>query len=73
MKSLLEIINEVLESEGNNKINTLNSEMSLKDDLAMDSLDLAHLTVLIEEEYGIDIFEDTIIYKISDIEKKLNG
>lgn len=73
MKSLLEIINEVLENEGKNKINTLNSEMSLKDDLAMDSLDLAHLTVLIEEEYGIDIFEDTIIYKISDIEKKLNG
>jgi acyl carrier protein len=73
MKNLLEIINEVLENEGKNKIETLNPNLSLKDDLGMDSLDLAHLTVLIEEEYGIDIFEDFIIYTISDIEKKIYG
>jgi acyl carrier protein len=73
MKNLLEIINEVLENEGKNKIELLEQNMSLKNDLNMDSLDLAHLTVLIEEEYGVDIFENSIIHTISDIEKKLNG
>jgi acyl carrier protein len=73
MKNLLEIINEVLENEGKNKIELLEQNMSLKNDLNMDSLDLAHLTVLIEQEYGVDIFENSIIHTISDIEKKLNG
>ncbi len=71
-KNLLEIINEVL-SESGNKIETLTPEMDLRNDLGMDSLDLAHLTVLIEDEYGIDIFEDGLVSNISDVLKKLNG
>ena len=67
-KSLLEIINEVL-SKSNNTIESISSEM----DLGMDSMNLAFLTVLIEDEYGIDVFENGMVSKISDIEKKING
>jgi acyl carrier protein len=71
-KSLLEIINEVL-SETNNKIDNISPDMDLRNDLGMDSMNLAYLTVLIEDEYGIDIFADGLVSKISDILNKLNG
>jgi acyl carrier protein len=71
-KSLLEIINEVL-SEPENQIENITPEMDLRNDLGMDSMNLALLTVLIEEEYGIDIFEDSLVSNVSDILKKLNG
>ena len=71
-KSLLEIINEVL-SKPENQVENITPEMDLRNDLGMDSMDLALLTVLIEEEYSIDIFEDSLVSSISDILKKLNG
>ena len=68
-RSLLEIINEVLKE---NKINELNPDASLKEDLGMDSLDLAYLTVLIEDEYGIDVFESGFSETIRDLQNKIN-
>lgn len=69
-KSLLELINEVLDE---NPISEIHADMHLRNDIGMDSLDLAHLTVLIEDEYGVDIFEETNIYTISDILEKINA
>lgn len=69
-KSLLELINEVLEE---NPLSEIYPEMHLRNDIGMDSLNLAHLTVLIEDEYGIDIFEENNTYTISDILEKING
>jgi acyl carrier protein len=66
------MINEVLESNGDSLI-SISPEMDLRDDIGMDSLDLAHLTVLIEDEYGVDIFENGIVGSISEILKKING
>lgn len=71
-KNLLEIINEVLADSGN-KIDILNSEMDLRNDLGMDSMNLARLTVLIEDEYGVDIFSDGFVSKVSQILNKLDG
>jgi acyl carrier protein len=71
-KSLLQIINEVLENNGD-PIISISPEMNLRDDIGMDSLDLAHLTVLIEDEYGIDIFEDGIVVTVSEILDKIHG
>ena len=69
-RSLLELINEVLNE---NPISIIHPDMHLRNDIGMDSLDLAHLTVLIEDEYGVDIFEENNIYTISDILKKINA
>ena len=69
-RSLLELINEVLDE---NPISTIHPDMHLRNDIGMDSLNLAHLTVLIEDEYGVDIFEENNIYTISDILEKINA
>lgn len=70
---LLEIINEMLEENDREPINTLEPSMHLRNDLGLDSLMLAELTVRIEDEFGIDIFEDGIVQTIGEIEQKLEG
>ncbi len=69
---LKNVINEVLERNGIDTINTLDSSIHLKNDLGMDSLMLAELTVEIEDHIGIDIFEDGIVNTIGDILSKIN-
>jgi len=63
---LLRIINTVINKKGK-EISSINCDISLRNDLGMDSLDLAELTVRIEDEFDVDIFEDGVIDKISEI------
>lgn len=72
-EKLLVIINEMLEETDQKKLDALKSSMSLKDELNFDSLQLAELTVRIEEEFGIDVFEDGIVQTIGEISSKLEG
>lgn len=69
-RSLLEIINEVLEDQ---KLDNISPEMNLRYDIGMDSLKLAHLTVLVDDEYGVDIFENGLVETVSDVLKKIDG
>lgn len=66
-EKLIEIINEILESENRKTISNLNNNMSLRKDLQFDSLELAILTVQIEEEFGVDIFENGNIDTIAEV------
>jgi acyl carrier protein len=50
----------------------IDNNTSLKNDLGLDSLSLAELTVYIEDEFGIDIFEDGIVETVGEIYEKLN-
>ena len=68
---LLRIINTVINKKGE-EICSLNYDSSLRNDLGMDSLDLAELTVRIEDEFDVDIFEDGVIDKISEILSKIS-
>ncbi len=45
---------------------------NLRNDLQLDSLELAELTVRIEDEFQIDIFEDGIVETVGEIFKKLS-
>ena len=67
---LLQIINTILSKKGD-KITEINLEHSLRKDLGFDSLDLAELTVRIEDEFEIDIFEDGIVDTIDEIIRKI--
>lgn len=67
-----EIINIVLEKNNKKTVKELSKETSLRDDLGMDSLDLAELTVRIEDEFGVDIFEDGIVDKVGEIIEKIS-
>ncbi|MGG2109443.1 phosphopantetheine-binding protein [Lysinibacillus pakistanensis] len=73
MDKLLLIINEMREEEGYEPIKTLEASMDLREDLALDSLMLAELTVRIENEFDIDIFEDGIVQTIGEILIKIEG
>ncbi len=67
------IISQIIEDNTGNVILDIIPESNLKDDLGLDSLSLAMLTVQLEEEFNIDVFEDGIVFTVSDILKKLNG
>ena len=73
MNRLLEIINEMREEAGNETIVVLDPSMDLREDLHLDSLMLAELTVRIEDEFDVDIFEDGIVQKIGEIIVKIEG
>lgn len=72
-RSLLQIINEVLSGNGLDEVSNINDNDNLRDDIGFDSLMLAELTVEIESEYGVDIFNDGLITKVSEITEKING
>ena len=67
MEYLKKIINEILIKNQKSPIESINSKMSLTDDIGFDSLDLAELTVHIEKKYGVDIFEKEIIFTVEQI------
>jgi acyl carrier protein len=67
-----EIINDILrEKEGRNPVDDLSADMSLNRDLGLDSLDLAEMTVKIEDEYGVDVFEDDVVDEVREVLNKL--
>jgi len=72
-KRILEIMNTVLANSAMEKLTSLTPEMHLRNDIGFDSFDLAELTVRIEAEYDIDIFEDGIVNTAGEIFKKLES
>ncbi|MGE7090242.1 phosphopantetheine-binding protein [Lysinibacillus sp. NPDC048646] len=73
MNKLLLIINEMREEAGHEYIESLEASMDLREDLTLDSFMLAELTVRIEDEFDVDIFEDGIVQTIGEIIAKIEG
>ena len=69
---LLRIVNELLEGEGEDTLDSLDPSFDLKDDIGFDSLTLAHLTVMIENEFGVDIYADGIVRTVQEVYDKVN-
>lgn len=67
MEDLRKIINDILIRNQKEPIESIDVKMSLTDDIGLDSLDLAELTVHVEEKYGVDIFEKEIIFTVKQI------
>ena len=72
MDRLLDFINIILKNREKPTLDKISGETDLRTDLGFDSLDLAELTARIEAEYDVDIFEDGIVFKISDIWEKIS-
>ncbi len=72
-EKILKIMNTVLENRGKEKLTSITPEMHLRNDIGFDSLDLAELTVRIEAEYDIDIFENGIINSVGEILNRLEN
>lgn len=69
-EQLLIIINEIRAAKGLSAVSSLNVDDNLRNDLGMTSFDLAELTVRIEDEFDIDIFEDGLVDTIGEIYAK---
>lgn len=72
MEKLKTIINIILENRGKAKVDSIREESHLRNDLGFDSLDLAELTVRIEAEYDVDIFEEGIVNTVGEILQKID-
>lgn len=71
MDKLLEIINIIKDNKDEKKLTNLTKEMNLREDIGFDSLDLAELTVRIEKEFNVDVFEDGLVNTIKEIVEKI--
>lgn len=70
-EKLLSIINSIKKNKFEDTVSEISPEQRLREDLNFDSFDLAELTVKIEEEFGVDIFENGLISTVDEIFKKL--
>ena len=70
-EKLLKIINSIKKNKQDKSVETLSEEMRLREDLNLDSFDLAELTVKIEDEFDVDIFEDGLVLTVGEILNKL--
>ena len=67
MNNILAIINEVLEESGRDQVSGIERATLLRNDLGLDSLDLAVLTVKIEANLGVDVFAKGIVTTVGEI------
>lgn len=68
---VLEIINGIRAAKGLAPVDNINADTKLREDLNLTSFDLAELTVKIEDEFDIDIFEDGLVSTVGEIFEKL--
>ncbi|WP_336329144.1 acyl carrier protein [Haloarcula sp. CGMCC 1.2071] len=70
--TLREILNDILRiKDGAEEIEELDAQLSLTDDLGLESIELAEMTVRIEDEYGVDVFEDEVVDEIGTVVEKI--
>ena len=69
---VIDIINSIRISKGQSVLDVINDSDTLLYDLQLTSFDLAELTVKIEDEFDVDIFEDGLVNTVGDIYAKLS-
>lgn len=72
-EQLLNIINTVLKNRGKNTISIIKKNTNIRKDIDFDSLDLAELTVRIEADFNVDVFEDGIVNTVGEIIQKIKN
>jgi len=72
-QSLLPIINEVRAHKKLPPLAALTAEMRLREEVELTSLDLAELTVRIEEAFGVDVFADGLVSTVGEVAAKIRG
>lgn len=72
-EKVLSIINEIRAAKEMAPVETISVDTKLREDLNLTSFDLAELTVKIEDEFDIDIFEDGLVRTVGEIFAKLEA
>lgn len=72
--TLTTVLNDILEEKDDvSPVESLDDDTSLTDDLGLDSLDLAEMTVRLEDEYGVDVFADDVVDEVGEVLEKLRS
>lgn len=71
MSNLHGIINEVRLNKGLHALQAITASDRLREDIGFESLDLAELTVRIEEKFGVDVFADGLVSTVGEVEAKI--
>ena len=69
---IYKIIKTVMKNSSINSNVEISNHTNLRNDLSLDSLALAELAVRVEEEYGVDVFEDGIVETVQEIIDKVS-
>ena len=72
-EKVLDVINEIRAAKELAPVSDLHDSDNLRDDLGLTSFDLAELTVKLEDEFDIDIFEDGLVNTVGEIYSKLEA
>ena len=70
-EKILEIVNMIRATKALVPLETISPSDNLRNDLGFTSFDFAELTVRIEDEFDIDIFEDGLVNTVGEIFVKL--
>ncbi len=70
-ETIKDIINGIREAKQLEALTEIKESDRLREDLNLTSFDLAELTVKIEDEFDIDIFEDGLVSTVGEIFAKL--
>lgn len=73
-ETILDAVNHVRAKNGLPRLNQFDPTARLREDIGLDSLDMAELTVRIEAVSGVDIFANRLVRTLGEIEAELaNG
>lgn len=70
-EKVLNVINLIRAAKNLPVVGNINDNTRLREDLELTSFDMAEMTVRIEDEFGIDIFEDGLVNTVGEIYAKL--
>lgn len=72
LSQLSDIINQVLEESGRSKFSDPQTNSHLRNDIGFDSLDLAVLSVKIEAQTSVDVFNAGIVNTVGEVLERVN-
>lgn len=70
-ESLIKILNDIRAGKNLAPVENVSADTKLREDLNLTSFDLAELTVKIEDEFDVDVFEDGLVRTVGEILAKL--
>lgn len=70
---LRDIVNKIRRVAGRAEFKQLFPEQKLQQDLQLDSLDLAEMTVRIDAKFGVDVFHHGVVITVQDVLTELRG
>lgn len=73
LSELERTINDLRVNAGRQRLPRLMPQFLLREDLELDSLDLAELTVRLQAKFGVDVFAKRNLRTVGDVVEELGG